>query len=166
MFRAAVVLLAVSAATPAFALDKTDVEYPRPGGKPLLLDIHVPDGPRPLAAAIVVHGGGFDRGTKKSYVGPVLEVLTKAGFAWLSIDNRMAPDDHFPQPVEEVDNAIGRVKKNAATDHVDPTVPTWKILRLRSFPQPTLYHQVGKEHGTVYPMGALAQANATTRQTS
>src|SRR5271154_6868237 len=102
MYRTALLFLAVS----AFALDKTNVEYSRPDGKPLLLDIHVPDGNGPFAAAIVVHGGGFDQGTKTSYVGPVLDVLTKAGFAWFSIDYRMAPDYHFPQPVEDVDNAI------------------------------------------------------------
>jgi alpha-L-fucosidase 2 len=114
-------LAIVLMACPLFALDKADVEYSRPDGKPLLLDIHVPDGPGPFAAAIVVHGGGFDQGTQKSYVGPVLDVLTKAGFAWFSIDYRLAPDYYFPQPVEDVDNAIRWVKKNAAEYHVDPS---------------------------------------------
>ena len=111
--------LALLLATPiiltAAAMNHTDVEYSRPNGKPLLLDIHVPDGPGPFAAAIVVHGGGFDQGTKTSYVGPLLEVLTKANIAWFSIDYRLAPDFRFPQPVEDVDNAIRWVKKNAAT---------------------------------------------------
>ncbi len=90
-----------------------------PGRQTALLDIHVPDGKGPFPGAIVVHGGGFDEGTKKSHVGPVLEVLTKAGFAWFSIDYRMAPAYHFPQPVEDVDNAIRWVKKNAAAYNVD-----------------------------------------------
>jgi alpha-L-fucosidase 2 len=118
MFRAALLFLAASA---AFAADKADVEYSRPDGKPLLLDIHVPDGKGLFPAVIVVHGGGFDQGTKKSYVGPVLDVLTKANFAWFSIDYRMAPDYHFPQPVEDVNNAILWVKKHAAEYHVDPS---------------------------------------------
>jgi acetyl esterase len=113
-------LLFVLAAGCASARDQNDVEYSRPGGKPLLLDIHVPDGKGPFAAAIVVHGGGFDQGTKKSYVGPLLEVLTSAGFAWFSIDYRLAPDYHFPQPVEDVDNAIVWVKKHATAYNVDP----------------------------------------------
>jgi acetyl esterase len=117
MYRAALLLVALS----AFAADKTNVEYSRPDGKPLLLDIHVPDGKGPFAAAIVVHGGGFDQGTKTSYVGPVFDVLAKAGFAWFSIDYRMAPDYHFPQPVEDVDSAIRWVKKNAASYNVDPS---------------------------------------------
>jgi len=101
------------------AMDKNDVEYSRPDGKPLLLDIHVPDGPGPFPAAIVVHGGGFDQGTKRSYVGPLLEVLTKAKFAWFSIDYRLAPAYRFPQPVEDVNHAIRWVKKNAASYRVD-----------------------------------------------
>lgn len=117
MYRLALLLLACF----AYGMDKTDVEYSRPDGKPLLLDIHVPEGKGPFPGAIVVHGGGFDQGTKKSYVGPVLDVLTKAGFAWFSIDYRMAPDYHFPQPVEDVDNAIRWVKRNAAAYNVNPT---------------------------------------------
>lgn len=120
MLRVALLLLAFSSLHSSIqAMDRFDVEYSRPDGKPLLLDIHVPDGKGPFAAAIVVHGGGFDEGTKKSHVGPALDVLSKAGFAWFSIDYRMAPAYHFPQPVEDVDNAIRWVKKNAAVYNVD-----------------------------------------------
>ena len=59
----------------------------------------MPDGKGPFPAAIVVHGGGFDQGTQKSYVGPLLDVLTKANFAWFSIDYRMAPEFLFPTAI-------------------------------------------------------------------
>jgi acetyl esterase len=107
-------------AMPGAPVNKTNVEYSRPDGKPLLLDLHVPDGKGPFAAAIVVHGGGFDQGTKKSYVGPLLDVLTKANFAWFSIDYRLAPDFRFPQPVDDVSAAIKWVKANAEAYNVDP----------------------------------------------
>jgi alpha-L-fucosidase 2 len=107
-------------AVPGFGMDKFDVEYARPDGKPLLLDIHVPEGTGPFPAVIVVHGGGFDQGTKKSYVGPALDVLTKANFAWFSIDYRLAPGYRFPQPVEDVNSAIRWVKANAKSYRVDP----------------------------------------------
>jgi acetyl esterase len=114
-------LLALPAFGAPFNEDKFDVEYSRPNGKPLLLDIHVPEGKGPFPGVIVVHGGGFDQGTKKSYVGPVLEVLTTANYAWFSIDYRLAPDFRFPQPVEDVNAAIRWVKANAKTYHVDPS---------------------------------------------
>jgi acetyl esterase len=113
-------LLAGLLVLPALALDKKDVEYSRPDGNPLLLDIHVPDGKGPFPAVVVVHGGGFDQGTKTSYVGPLLEVLTNANFAWFSIDYRLAPKYRFPQPVDDVNAAIRWVKSNARTYNVDP----------------------------------------------
>src|SRR5689334_531449 len=115
-------LLAMSAALAlsAAAIDRKDVEYGRPGGRPILLDLHVPDGPGPFPAAILVHGGGFDEGSKSTNVRPLFEPLESAGFAWFSIDYRMAPEFRFPQAREDMDAAIKWVKANAAKYHVNP----------------------------------------------
>lgn len=99
--------------------DKTDVEYARAGGKPLMLDLHVPNGPGPFPAAILVHGGGFDEGSKSTNVRPLFDVLANAGFAWFSIDYRLAPEVRFPQAIEDLYSAIRWVKANAAAYHVD-----------------------------------------------
>ena len=104
----------------AAATDRKDVEYGKPGGKPLLLDLHIPDGAGPFPAAILVHGGGFDEGSKSTNCRPLFEPLANAGFAWFSIDYRMAPEFRFPQAKEDMDAAIRWVKANAATYHVDP----------------------------------------------
>ena len=74
--------LACAAILWAAPLDNKDVEYARPGGKPLLLDLHVPDGAGPFAAVILIHGGGFDEGSKSTNVRPLFDPLTDAGFAW------------------------------------------------------------------------------------
>src|SRR5438132_13624901 len=87
-------------------VDQKDVEYGRPGGHALLLDLHVPDGAGPFPAAILVHGGGFDEGSKSTNVRPLFDVLDGAGFAWFSIDYRMAPEFRFPQAREDMDSAI------------------------------------------------------------
>ena len=47
-------------------LDQKDVEYARSGGQAVLLDLHVPEGKGPFPAAILVHGGGFDQGSKNN----------------------------------------------------------------------------------------------------
>jgi alpha-L-fucosidase 2 len=115
-------LLAVCAATLVAApIDQKDVEYARPNGKPVLLDLHVPDGPGPFAAAILVHGGGYDEGSKGSYVRPLFEPLEQAGFAWFSIDYRLAPAVKFPQAISDVYSAIRWVRSNAHKYHVDPS---------------------------------------------
>ncbi|HEY0420350.1 MAG TPA: hypothetical protein VGC80_12605, partial [Acetobacteraceae bacterium] len=64
---------ACSAVLSAAPLDQKDVEFARPGGKPLLVDLHVPDGPGPFPAAILIHGGGFDEGSRSTNVRPLFE---------------------------------------------------------------------------------------------
>lgn len=100
-------------------LDQKDVEYSHPGGRPLLLDLHIPDGPGPFPAAILVHGGGFDEGSRSTNVRPLFDVLANAGFAWFSIDYRLAPEFRFPHAIEDVNTAIRWLKTNAAAYHVD-----------------------------------------------
>jgi len=118
--RKSIFILAMAAATlAAAAADQKDVEYTRPGGKPVLLDLHIPDGPGPFPAAILVHGGGFDEGSRSTNVRPLFDVLAGAGYAWFSIDYRMAPEFRFPEASEDVASAIQWVKANAAAYHVD-----------------------------------------------
>jgi alpha-L-fucosidase 2 len=112
--------IACAAATYAAAMDQKDVEFARPGGKAVLLDLHVPDGPGPFPAVILVHGGGFDEGSRSTNCRPLFEPLANAGFAWFSIDYRMAPEFRFPQANDDMNTAIRWVRANAAKYHVDP----------------------------------------------
>jgi acetyl esterase/lipase len=98
----------------------TDIEYGRAGEESLTLDAHIPEGPGPFPAAIIVHGGGFVRGDKQSYVPPLFDPLTKAGFAWFTINYRLAPEHRFPAAVEDVERAVEWVRRNAAIYKVDP----------------------------------------------
>jgi len=100
-------------------IDKSNIEYSSQGGKALLLDLHVPDGPGPFPAAILVHGGGFDGGSKSTNVKPLFEPLANAGFAWFSIDYRLAPAVRFPEAMQDVNDAIIWVKAHAAEYRVD-----------------------------------------------
>ncbi len=110
---ALVVAAACTASLFGAPVDQKDVEYGRASGKPLLLDLHIPDGRGPFPAAILVHGGGFDEGSKSTNVRPLFEPLARAGFAWFSIDYRLAPEVKFPQQNEDLDTAIRWVKAHA-----------------------------------------------------
>ena len=101
------------------ALDQKDVRYGTADETALLMDLHVPDGPGPFPAAILVHGGGFDGGSKSTNVKPLFGPLQDAGFAWFSIDYRLAPAAKFPQALADVNSAITWVKAHAGTYHVD-----------------------------------------------
>ncbi|MDR3701935.1 MAG: alpha/beta hydrolase [Candidatus Sulfopaludibacter sp.] len=116
--RKLVFILAI-AGTALWATDQKDVEFGRPGGKALLLDLHVPDGPGPFPAAILIHGGGFDEGSRSTNVRPLFDILANAGYAWFSIDYRMAPEFRFPQASEDVATGIRWVRSHAGEYHVD-----------------------------------------------
>jgi alpha-L-fucosidase 2 len=103
----------------ATSVDQKDVEFARPGGKPLLLDLHIPDGGGPFPAAILIHGGGFDEGSRSTNVRPLFEPLANAGFAWFSVDYRLAPGAHFPEAIADVNSAIGWVKAHSAEYRLD-----------------------------------------------
>jgi len=113
------ILFVAAAALSAAPIDKQNVEYGNQGGRALLLDLHVPDGPGPFPAAILVHGGGFDGGSKSTNCRPLFEPLANANFAWFSIDYRMAPAFRFPEAKEDIASAIRWVKANAREYSVD-----------------------------------------------
>jgi alpha-L-fucosidase 2 len=97
-----------------------DVTFTKVGDQTLTLDAYVPEGDGPFPAAIVVHGGGFTKGDKQTYVKPLFDPLTEASFAWFTINYRLAPKFMYPAAVEDVEAAIRYVKSHAAQYKVDP----------------------------------------------
>jgi alpha-L-fucosidase 2 len=78
--------------TTIHAEDLKDVEYARAGKVSLRFDAHIPNGPGPFAAVILVHGGAWVMGDKTNNVQPLIQPLSDAGFAWFSISYRLAAD--------------------------------------------------------------------------
>lgn len=106
-------------ATAVRAEMRKDIEFAKPGGFSLTLDAYVPDGAGPFPTVIIVHGGGFARGDKQTYVPPLFEPLSQAGFAWFTINYRMHPQFKFPAPIEDIEAAIRFVKAHAKEYKVD-----------------------------------------------
>jgi len=100
---------------------RTDIEYAKRGTLSLTLDAYAPDQPGLHPAAIIVHGGGFSKGDKQTYVKPLFPVLSGAGFAWFSINYRLAPSNHFPDPAKDVEDAVQWVLMHSKEFRVDPT---------------------------------------------
>jgi acetyl esterase len=106
-------------ACPAHAELKTDIEFAKAGDVSLTLDAFTPDGEGPFPTAILVHGGGFVRGDKTSYIKPLFAPLSEAKFTWFTINYRLAPQHRWPASIEDVENAIRWVKAHAKEHKVD-----------------------------------------------
>jgi alpha-L-fucosidase 2 len=118
-------LFAVAFAATARANLKTDIEYGTAAGESLKLDAYVPEGTGPFPAVILVHGGGWTTGDKsggprKGFMAPMHAPLEKAGFAWFSINYRLAPKHKYPACIEDVETAIRWVKAHAKEYRLDP----------------------------------------------
>ena len=61
-------LAVADAAEPAIPFLKTDIEFAKVGDVSLTLDAFVPEGAGPFPTCILVHGGGFIRGDKQTYI--------------------------------------------------------------------------------------------------
>jgi acetyl esterase len=128
---AKVLLIAVAVATlpgPARAADAPrgdyqvleNVEYTR-DPVPLRLDAHIPPGKGPFPAVILVHGGGWTSGDKTaSFIRPLFPLLDQTGFAWFTVDYRLAPQASYTDQVEDVERALAFVKKHAREYKVKP----------------------------------------------
>jgi len=101
------------------AADLKDIPYRMTEGLELTLDAHIPDGAGSFPAAILVHGGGWVAGDKEQYITYIFKPLSDAGFAWFSINYRLAPKFRFPADAEDVEAAIRWVKQNGMRYHID-----------------------------------------------
>jgi len=105
----------------AWGKDLKDVEFARPGGVSLTLDAWLPDDGRTRGVVILVHGGGWEAGDKRTYIGPWFTTLTEAGIPWFTINYRLAPTDPHPAAVEDIEAAVQWLRSHAKEYHVDPS---------------------------------------------
>lgn len=102
----------------------TTIAYKKVGDESLLLDIC-----RPSTAAetgtlhpvvIVVHGGGWGSGDRKTMIRPVLETLTTGGYLYVSIDYRLSPRHRWPACRDDLRDAVMWTKAHVKDHAGDP----------------------------------------------
>jgi acetyl esterase/lipase len=91
-----------------------DVEYAKPDGVSLKLDVNVPEGKGPFPIAILVHGGGFTNVNQRQYVTPLFAPLTDAKFTWFTINYRGLLSNSYPAWVEDVEQSVRWVKAHGS----------------------------------------------------
>lgn len=115
---------------------RSTVEYCRPDGVPLAMDIYTPPagaakGPAPVA--LYVHGGGLIFGDRKAtglgasladqegaLFTPLLHQLNGLGFVVASIDYRLPPEAEWPAQIEDAKCAVRFLRANAGGLGIDP----------------------------------------------
>jgi alpha-L-fucosidase 2 len=114
-------VFSATATYPRSATLRRDIEYTRVDGISLHLDASIPESTTKAPAVIIVHGGGWVRGDREFDVEPLFKPLSDAGFAWFSIDYRLARDvTQFGVAINDVEQAVRFVRSHAADFNVDP----------------------------------------------
>lgn len=116
----------VGTSTAAAELQLHTVEYKSVGGDALLLDVWSPveatgnqsDDLRPVV--IVVHGGGWGSGDRKTMIPSVLETLRSAGYVYVSMDYRLVPPHTWHECYADVVDAIAWTKTHVCHHGGDP----------------------------------------------
>jgi acetyl esterase/lipase len=96
-----------------------------PGYRPLELDLYLPEGDGPWPVVVHVHGGGWQRGSRRHplpRLGPdFYDRLAGHGLAVAAIDYRLSGEARFPAQLEDVRAAVGWVHDRAASYDLDPS---------------------------------------------
>ncbi|MGI8992333.1 MAG: alpha/beta hydrolase fold domain-containing protein [Bryobacteraceae bacterium] len=107
-------------AFPSDVIHEANVEYSNVGQR-VAMDIVQPTrttgGPWP--AVVMVHGGGFRRGNRESYL-PMAIKLAQRDYVAATVSYRLAPRNQFPAAVHDVKAAVRFLRANAAKYNIDP----------------------------------------------
>ena len=96
-----------------------NIEYGKPGGHSLLLDLYRPaEFANPLPTIVFVHGGGWKNGDKKA--ARKLAWLVPHGFAIASINYRLTDVARWPAQINDCYAAVRWVREQAPTYRLDP----------------------------------------------
>ena len=120
---------------------RSTVEYCRPNGIPLAMDIYLPpaSGSRPAPVALYVHGGGLILGDRKpggpgatlanssgALFTPLQRELNARGFVVASIDYRLAPATAWPAQLTDTKCAVRFLRAHAGELGIDPArIAAW-----------------------------------------
>ena len=110
-------VLAAVCSLSAAAQTLTTVEYAKPAGKSLLMDLRVPDGNGPWPVILFLHSGAWITGDRTG--GPAIRQVSR-GYAVASIDYRLAPEFTWPAQLDDCNEAIRWLRAHAVEYRLDP----------------------------------------------
>jgi len=97
------------------------IVYRRVDGQELEMDAYVQKGGGRRPAVVIVHGGGWDTGSRRAFTGQMMDSLTFAGFNWFTIDYRKSGLKGYREGVEDLIAAVDFIRCHAGELGTDPT---------------------------------------------
>lgn len=98
---------------------ETDVVFGRGGGRDLHCDVYRPDsGGTGLPAALVLHGGGWRRGSREAVRDQAL-LLGRAGFVAVAAEYRLSGESRWPARIHDTKTALRWLHASADTLSID-----------------------------------------------
>ena len=89
------------------------------GGTSLAMDVCAQPGRDVQPTVMVIHGGGWTSGSREAHVGQMLELLTSAGYSWVSVDYRLGGPAAIGDAVDDVRAAVEFVRCHAKRLGID-----------------------------------------------
>jgi acetyl esterase len=112
---------------PVLAVRNPDGNYIVPGVKgdipyasDLALDAYVQPGGRRRPSVVVIHGGAWTSGSRIAHVGQMLELLTGAGYNWVSVDYRLGGLERTADALADLRAALAFVRCRARDLGIHP----------------------------------------------
>jgi acetyl esterase len=100
---------------------RENLVYGEAGGQQLTMDYYAPKGPGVHPIAIIIHGGGYQRGNSQSgSEAYCADFLAPAGYAVFSVNYRLAPKYPYPYMVYDVERSVRYLRHNAKEWNADP----------------------------------------------
>ncbi|WP_288901469.1 alpha/beta hydrolase [uncultured Sneathiella sp.] len=96
-----------------------DIEIPGDFG-PIAARLYKPTDDPSLPVLVYYHGGGYIRGSLHSHEGLCARLAKYGGFAVLSVDYRLAPENRFPAAVDDAIAAFDWTVQQGADYGLDP----------------------------------------------
>src|SRR5260370_5346991 len=97
-----------------------DVDYATMHGVKLAMDVARPRAAGLHPGVVLVHGGGFRRGNRQSYLAQAVR-LAEHGYVAATVSYRFTPKFQFPAPVHDVKTAVRFLRANATRFSLDPS---------------------------------------------
>jgi acetyl esterase len=112
---------------PSLRVHNADGNYIVPGVKgdipysgDLALDAYVQQGAPRRPSVVVIHGGGLTSGSRIAHVGQILDLLTRGGYNWFSLDYRLGGLARIDESLEDVRTAHAFIRCHAQELRIDP----------------------------------------------